>query len=67
MTQERVTAEASALWQAVFGEPPPVRDSGALMIKLILESLPEVSYDRFSSGPLSQDGFVRMPGTRDEP
>jgi len=46
---ERVQAEATALWRELFGEPPPIRADGAMMLDAIMKSLPEKSYDRLAS------------------
>lgn len=41
--------EASALWRELFGEPPPIRADGGMMLDIILKSLPETRYDRIRS------------------
>ena len=41
--------EASALWQELFREPPPIRADGSTMLEIITRSLSEVSYDRLRS------------------
>lgn len=48
--EDRIYQEACALWRELYGEPPPAPDhgpaDGALMLKIIMGSLPEVGYDR---------------------
>lgn len=44
--EQRIAAEAAALWQALYGEPPPIATDGETMIRVALSSLPEQSYDR---------------------
>lgn len=57
---ERVGQEASALWTEVFGSPPdPTGDTGALMQRLI-EGLPSLGYDRFTT-PALQDCALVWP------
>jgi hypothetical protein len=43
---ERIYQEAAALWRQVFGEQPPVRVDGPMMLDIIMRSLPEQTYDR---------------------
>ena len=53
MSRERISAEAVALWRQVFGQAPPLREDGSLMLQLILESLPPLGYDRFTNNGLA--------------
>lgn len=46
---DRIYEEAAALWRELFGEPPPARSDGAMMIEMIMKSLPEKDYDRLAS------------------
>ncbi len=52
-------AEASALWRAMFGEPPPVEADGGLMLDVILRSVPEAGYDRLNSPYLRPTSIAR--------
>ncbi len=45
----RVQAEAAALWRELFGEPPPIRAEGSMMLDAIMQSLPAKGYDRLCS------------------
>jgi hypothetical protein len=58
---ERVEAEAGALWRELFGEPPPIRADGAMMLDIIMRSLPEKSYERLSS-PYLRPTQIALPG-----
>lgn len=44
--EEKIAAEAAALWQALYGEPPPLITDGATMLSIALEGLPEKRYER---------------------
>jgi hypothetical protein len=46
---ERIYEEAAALWRELFGEPPPIRADGAVMLDIIMKSLPERPYERLAS------------------
>lgn len=46
---DRIYEEASALWRELFGEPPPIRADGAMMLDVIMRSLPETGYTRLCS------------------
>lgn len=46
---DRIYEEASALWRELFGEPPPIRADGAMMLEVIMRSLPDKGYDRLAS------------------
>jgi len=47
--QQRIYEEASALWREVFGEPPPVRVDGSMMLEIITRCSGELGYDRLRS------------------
>lgn len=47
--QQRIYQEAAALWQEVFGEPPPPRMDGGKMLEIITRSAGEMTYDRLRS------------------
>lgn len=63
--EDRIYQEACALWRELYGEPPPETGQGpadgALMLKIIMGSLPEVGYDRLSSPHLRPSDDVVMP------
>lgn len=46
---ERLYNEAGALWRELYGEPPPIRADGGMMLEIIMKSLPEQTYDRLRS------------------
>lgn len=46
---ERIHEEAAALWRELFGEPPPIRADGPMMLDIITKSLPERGYERMTS------------------
>ena len=60
--KQRIYQETAALWRELFGEPPPVRADGALMLDVILKALPERSYDRIASPHLRPSQIVRPKG-----
>ena len=45
---QRIKAEATALWAELYDEPPP-RADGIEMLELMLTQLPAADYDRLSS------------------
>ncbi|HEY8573683.1 hypothetical protein [Phenylobacterium sp.] len=47
--EDRIYEEASALWRELFNEPPPIRADGAMMLDVIMKSLPEKGYERLAS------------------
>lgn len=50
--EQKVAAEAAALWQALYGEPPPILTDGATMIDVALQNLPEMDYERLRAEQL---------------
>lgn len=46
---EQIYREACALWRELYGEPPPIRADGRMMLDIITKDLPEISYDRLRS------------------
>ena len=58
--EDRITDEAAALWRELYGEPPPIKADGAMMLGIITRSLPEKGYDRISSHHLRPTEIV-MP------
>lgn len=47
--EDRIYDEAAALWREVYGEPPPIRADGGMMLDIIMRSLPTMGYDRLRS------------------
>ena len=58
---ERVYEEAAALWRELYGEPPPIRADGGMMLDVIMRSLPDVSYERLRS-PHLRPSNMAWPG-----
>lgn len=58
--QERIAAEAAALWKALYGEPPPIRTDGSTMLEVALGSLPEQRYERLRAEHL-RPGAITFP------
>jgi hypothetical protein len=56
----RVRDEADALWRELFGEPPPIRADGGMMLEIIMRSLPEKGYERLSS-PYLRPSQIALP------
>jgi hypothetical protein len=47
--EERIEAEAAALWRELYDEPPPSPAREGDMLDLMLRRLPPVGYDRLAS------------------
>lgn len=47
--EQRIEAEATALWRELYDEPPPARANGGEMLELMLSRLPPASYERLNS------------------
>jgi hypothetical protein len=62
---DRIYEEASALWRELFGEPPPIRADGAMMLDVIMRSLPEMGYSRLCS-PHLRPANITGPATSRE-
>lgn len=43
-SEEEIADEAQALWNAVFGEPPPVRAPGRMLLEYLVEHVPAPQY-----------------------
>lgn len=56
---ERIYQEALALWRELYGEPPPIRADGGMMLDIIMKNLPETGYDRLRSPYLRPDTLTR--------
>jgi hypothetical protein len=63
---ERLYEEASALWRELFGEPPPIRADGAMMLDIIMRSLPQAKYDRLAS-PFLRPTTIAGPNLEGQP
>jgi len=59
--EDRIYQEACALWRELYGEPPPIAADGALMLKIIMGSLPDVGYERLRTPHLRPSVDVVMP------
>jgi hypothetical protein len=57
--QDRIYEETAALWRELFGEPPPIKTDGAMMLDVILRALPERPYDRIASPHLRPSQISR--------
>lgn len=55
----RIQQEAVALWRELYGEPPPIRADGAVMLDIIMRNLPETGYDRLRSPYLRPETVTR--------
>lgn len=63
---ERLYEEASALWRELFGEPPPIRADGGMMLEIIMRSLPQAQYDRLAS-PYLRPTTITGPNIEGQP
>jgi hypothetical protein len=57
---EKVAAEAAALWREVFGVAPPAKTDGAAMLATITGGLPELRYERMRS-PYLRPSLITQP------
>jgi hypothetical protein len=57
---ERIEAEAAALWRELYDEAPPAEGDGGDMLDLMLRRLPAVGYERLNS-PFLRRAAVSMP------
>ena len=64
--EQRIYEEASALWRELFGEPPPIRADGAIMLEIIMRSLPHAQYDRLAS-PYLRPTTISGPNLEGQP
>ena len=46
---DKVYAEAAALWRALHDSPPPADADGAMMLDMLLCDLPDTRYERLST------------------
>ena len=62
--EDKIYAEAVALWRQLYGEPPPRGMDGAVMLDRIMTSMPNAQYARFASRHLRAANitFPRRPG-----
>ncbi|MHB8283790.1 MAG: hypothetical protein ACYDD1_03860 [Caulobacteraceae bacterium] len=60
--------EIAALWRAVFGEPPPIRASVAVLTRHLVDNLPEAppyqAFARSKPQPLLRPTFPEQPTSR---
>jgi len=56
---ERIRAEATALWRELYEEPPPIQAEGCDMLEVILKDLPDMSYERLNSPHLRRSALAR--------
>lgn len=47
--EDRIYEEAAALWQQLYGEPPPRQAAGADILGMIVGSLPDTDYNRLQT------------------
>ena len=59
---EKVAAEAAALWREVFGGKPPPKDASS-MLEVLTAALPDVRYDRIRS-PFLRPALISRPRGR---
>lgn len=58
---ERIFDEAAALWRELFDEQPPGWADGGAMLDAIMQSLPEMRYERMASPYLRASQISRPP------
>lgn len=58
---QRIYDEAVALWQAVFGAPPPPEADGSELLQRITSGLPGPNYQRLTS-PFLRPSTIVGPG-----
>ena len=65
--ESKIHEEACALWQALFGEPPPAGAEGSKLLELAATGLPAEGYVRLRS-PFLRPSTIAGPNlpTRDE-
>lgn len=56
--EDRIRAEATALWREVFGEPAPSGVDGTEILDAIMRGLPELSYERMTSPHLRRSAMT---------
>jgi hypothetical protein len=64
--EQRIYAEATALWREVFHEPPPACADGSALLAMITQSLGDTSYQRLRSPYLRPSTIVGPGQPRDE-
>jgi len=52
----RIEAEATALWRELYGESPPADADAGEMLKIMLQRLPAISYERLNSPHMHRSG-----------
>ena len=61
---QRIRAEAKALWRELYDEAPPASAEGCAMLEQMLSRLPEVPYTRLKSPHLRRGAGVSWPKTK---
>jgi hypothetical protein len=61
--EERIEAEAAALWRELYREPAPATADGREMLEEMLRRLPPAEYERLASPHLRRGGlsFPKRP------
>ncbi len=60
---ERIYDEAVALWQRLYGEPPPAEADGKTLLALIVGKLGDADYRRLASPYLRPSNIAFPTGT----
>lgn len=55
---DKIYEEAAALWQQLYGEPPPASADGSAILSQILSGLPDADYDRIADPNLRRSQIV---------
>ncbi|RAK59298.1 hypothetical protein DJ021_05510 [Phenylobacterium hankyongense] len=64
--EQQIYEEVSALWRELYGEPPPIRADGGMMLDIIMRSLPDVGYERLRSPHLRTSAMAFPTRSADE-
>jgi hypothetical protein len=58
--ETRIYQEAAALWRQLYGGPPPQCADASTLLDLIMQRLPEASYQRLAT-PHLRAATIAMP------
>ena len=47
--EQKIQAEATALWRQLYDQPPPSEADGSMILDLIMRDLPDASYARLQT------------------